>query len=258
MISKKLVILSILLFSMLLSFEFQNISGNSIFVSFIKKYSENEFYHKDNSKCNELDPIFVMGQRFKRNPINFCKGNNSQHICFQSSKFNYYNKLYRFPYGVICLMKNVVIDPSKSLQSNLTYKGPIDKLTRGFPILFKEFFNINCENNFVRENYSKLYVNYFNSWNYNYNDESINIEELSKGKTVFFISRNEDSPNIFHGFSEIVNCLSIMYILDLKPEDIQIVFLESMNLDKEPLYDLYTNIISRGNKPIYIRDLDYK
>ena len=31
-----------------------------------------------------------------------------------------------------------------------------------------------------------------------------------------------------------------------------------MNLDKELLYDLYTNIMSSGNKPIYIRDLNYK
>ena len=55
-------------------------------------------------------------------------------------------------------------------------------------------------------------INYFNSWNYNFNDERKNIEELSKGKTVFFISRNEGSPNLFHGFSEIINFLSIMYI----------------------------------------------
>ena len=31
-----------------------------------------------------------------------------------------------------------------------------------------------------------------------------------------------------------------------------------MNLDIQLLYDLYTNIISRVNKPIYIIDLNYK
>ena len=49
-----------------------------------------------------------------------------------------------------------------------------------------------------------------------------------------------------------------MYIFKLNPKDIQIIFLESMILKNEPLYDLYTNMISRKNKPIYIRNLKKK
>ena len=81
---------------------------------------------------------------------------------------------------------------------------------------------------------------------------------LSPGKTILFISRNQDSPNIFHGLSEIINVLCIMYLFNLKPENIQIIFLESMRLQDDPFYELYKNIISRGGKPIFIKDLKQK
>lgn len=255
---KKSNLLSIIIFLIVLSFEFIKINETSLYNDFKKKYLKNEFYNKNNKKCNKFDPIYVMSQRFKKYPINICQNEDSQHICFQSSKYDLYNKLYRFPYGLICVMKNFVLDPSKSLYTNLTYKGPIDKIARGAPILLNGFFHINCEKKFNRKNYSKLYINYLNSWNYFDNEDNIDLEELAPEKTVFFISRNEDSPNLFHGFSEIINSLSVMYLLDLKPEEIQIIFLESIFLNNEPLLDIYTNLISRGNKPIYIRDLNKK
>ena len=253
--TKKSILLSVITSVLILSFLIINIHKNQLYTEFINKYINNEFYHKENSKCNQLDPIYILIQRFKRNPFIICKNNNSQHICFQSSKYNYYNKLYRFPYGVICLMNNFVIDPSQSLQTNITYKGPIDIINRGSPILSKGFFNMKCEENYIHNNFSKLYTNYFNSWNYTYFFEKGEVEELAPGKTVFFISRNEDSPNLFHGLSEFINSLSIMYLFDLKPEDIQIIFLESMLFNNEPLLDFYSNIISKDNKPIYIRNL---
>ena len=54
------------------------------------------------------------------------------------------------------------------------------------------------------------------------------------------------------------NSLSMLYLFNLNPEDIQIVFLESMIFNEEPFYDIYTNIISRGSKPIYIKNLNKK
>ena len=251
-------LISIILFLIIISSEIININDNPLYEILNKKYVNNEFYKKENEKCNNLDPIYVMSQRFKKYPINICKKEDSQHICFQSSKYDFYNKLYRFPYGLICIMKNFIMDPSKSVKTNLIYKGPIDKISRGAPILLKGFFSINCEKKFNRKNYSKLYKTYFDSWNYSDNKENIDFEELAPNKTVFFISRNEDSPNLFHGFSEIINSLSVIYLLDLKPEEIQIIFLESMFLINDPLYDLYTNLISRGKKPIYLRDLNKK
>ena len=44
--------------------------------------------------------------------------------------------------------------------------------------------------------------------------------------------------------------------MDLKPENIKIMFLESIIFKNENLYVLYTNIISPGNKSIYLRDLN--
>ena len=90
------------------------------------------------------------------------------------------------------------------------------------------------------------------------NENIHKYEEFAPGKIVFFISRNQDSPNLFHGSSEIINALSIMYLFNLKPEDIQIIFLESMILVNDPFYDIYANLISRGNKPVFIRDLNKK
>ena len=49
-----------------------------------------------------------------------------------------------------------------------------------------------------------------------------------------------------------------MELFDLNPENIQIIFLESMTLNNDPFYDLYKNIVSRGGDPIYIRNLKKK
>lgn len=70
--------------------------------------------------------------------------------------------------------------------------------------------------------------------------------------------RNQDSSNLFHGTSELINAVSIMNLLNIKPEDIQIVFLQSIIIINDPLYDLYEKIVSRGGKPIHIRNLKKK
>ena len=154
-------------------------------------------------------------------------------------------------------MENIVLDPLKSNHTNIIYKGPVDKIYKGCPILSKGFLNIKCKYKNDLKNYSSLYDNYFKSWNYDY-DNNEELEELAKGKTIFFISRNQDSPNIFHGMSELINTISIMDLFGLSPENIQIIFLESMFLNNDPFYDLYKNIVSRGGKPIFIRNLKKK
>ena len=113
-------------------------------------------------------------------------------------------------------------------------------------------------------NYNRIYNNYFKSWKYyKHNKELINQhenlkKELSPGKTVFILSRNQDSPNLFHGGSEFISAFSLMNILNLKPENIQVLFLESMKFNNDPFYELYKNIISRGGEPIHIRNLNKK
>ena len=50
----------------------------------------------------------------------------------------------------------------------------------------------------------------------------------------------------------------MMYLFNLKPENIQVIFLDSMTINDDPFYDIYKNIISRGGKPIYIKNLKKK
>ena len=210
----------------------------------------------NNTYCDNLDPIKIFNKRLERKPIIICQNKKSNHICYQNSN-NYYNNIFFFKNGVICKMENIVLDPSKSKHTNIIYKGPVDKKYGGSPILSKGFLNIKCKNKKNLEKYSNLYKSYFRSWNYDYNNSG-NLEELAKGKIIFFMSRNQDSPNIFHGGSELINAISIMELFHLNPENIQIIFLESMTFNNDPFYDLYRNIVSKGGEPIYIKNLKKK
>ena len=241
-----------------ISLFFKGIIKSPIYMKIYSKFINDNFLREENMDCDKFDPIYLMGERFKKNPIIICNSKKSKHICYQNSKYNNYNKLAKSKYGVICKSQNIILDPLKSKQTNYTYKGPIDKINRGAPILSKGFFNMKCNINKNLWGYNSIYNNYFESWDYQYEIETEDIKELSPGKTILFISRNQDSPNIFHGLSEIINVLSIMYIFNLKPENIQIIFLESMTLKDDPLYILYKDMLSRGGKPLYIRDLKEK
>ena len=210
----------------------------------------------NNTYCDNLDPIKIFSLRLESKPITICQNKKSKHICYQNSK-GYYNKNFFFKNGVICKMENIVLDPSKSKKTKIIYKGPVDKNYRGSPILSKGFLNIKCVNKKELEKYNSIYKSYFRAWNYDYNNNE-KLEELAKGKIIFFISRNQDSPNIFHGGSELINAISIMELFHLNPENIQIIFLESMTFNNDPFYDLYRNIVSRGGVPIYIKNLKKK
>ena len=253
--AKKNVLILILI---LLLFLLKDFAKSSLYNYIYQKLQENDFLNKENKNCNKYDPVFLMAERFKKYPVTICNNEESNHICYQNSKFSYYNRISRIKYGVICLSHDFILDPSKSNQSNYIYKGPIDKLNRGSPILFKGFFNMKCQiKNRFKKNHM-IYNNYFQAWNYSSEINDKDIKELAPGKTIFFISRNQDSPNIYHGISEIINAISIMYLLDLNPEDIQVVFLESMELKNDPFFDLYKLIISRGGEPIHIKSLNKK
>ena len=103
-----------------------------------------------------------------------------------------------------------------------------------------------CDNNSLSllQGYNVMYETYFSGWDYKCDNcsDSESYEELAPDKTIFFISRNQDSPNLYHGGSEFINALSLMYLLNLDPEDIQIIFLESMVINDDPFYDLYSNL----------------
>jgi len=241
--SKKLFII---LISFIFIFKFNKLNINN----------QNENNKEIDKKCYELDPIFLFEKRLNNTPKKICKNGDSEHICYINN-----NNMFSHKNGVLCIMKNIILDPSKSKQSGLTFNnGPSDFHNFGFPILSKGFFNMKCNNPENLNNINMHYVRYFNSWNYEYNDDKEKIEELSPGKTIFFISRNQDSPNIFHGNSEIINVISMMNLFNLKPENIQVIFLESIeiNINNDPFYDIYKNIISRGGEPIHIKNLKNK
>ena len=216
---------------------------------------DNFFNNNDNNEiqCNDLDPINMLDKRLKEKKI-ICENGSSKHICYQN-----HDETFAVQNGVICIMKDIILDPSNWKHGGFIYKGPVDQSNKGCPILSKGFFNMKCKKPKQLEIYNQIYDIYFKSWNYRYNSKKNKKEkELAPGKTIFFISRNQDSPNLYHGGSEFINALSLVYLLKLKPENIQVVFLESITINDDPFYDLYKNIISRGGEPIYIKNLTTK
>ena len=155
-----------------------------------------------------------------------------------------------------CIIKNAIIDKYNWKEDNLIYKGPVDKSGNfGFPLLSKGFFNMECNYTNEEKDYNNLYKRYIDAWNYNESLNIENIEELSPNKTIFLLSRNQDSPNLFHGMSELLNAYVIMHLLNIKSSNIQVLFLDSMLFKDDPLYYFYKNIISNGTEPLFIRNL---
>ena len=214
---------------------------------------------KENSdpRCNQIDPIYMFSKRLEAKPIILGQNGDSKHICYQDN-----NRLFRLKNGVFCKMENIVLDPSKWRDTSLIYHGPVDFKDRGCPLLSKGFFNMKANN--ANSNFGKrieAYKYYFNGWNYDYNDNDDNtLEELAPGKIIFFLSRNQDTPNLFHGGSEFINALSLIYLLKLDPKDIQVIYLESLEIkiNNDPFYELYKNLVSRGGEPFHIRTLKKK
>jgi hypothetical protein len=237
----------------------KKINRNSVYkIDEIYKNIESYEIKHNKMECNALDPINIFKKRLTSTSTILCSNDDSNHICFKDG-----NDLFVARNGASCEFKNVIIDPSKWRADNNIYKGPMDPNNRGCPLLSEGFFNIQCKSG-EKNNYSGydfIYNNYFNGWNYeykNYEKEKEQLEELAPGKTVFFISRNQDSPNLYHGGSEFVNALAIMYLMNLNPKDIQIVFLESILIMDDPFYDLYKELIGRGGEPIHIKNLTKK
>ena len=227
-----------------------NKDKNFLFISKFKK--EYKSPQNQNPRCQELDPINLFNNRLQSPSKVICKSSKSQHICYLNK-----NTIYAGGKGVICKMNNIILDPSKWNPGGYTYKGPVDKDKKGMPNLSKGFFSMKCDNESALTDYAKMYNAYFDGWEYiKNNSDTATYEELAPGKTIFFLSRNQDSPNLYHGGSEFINALSLMYLFNLEPENIQIVFLESMTINDDPFYDLYSNLIGRGGKPIYPKNLD--
>ena len=222
-------------------------------------YEKYKNLNLENTTCNILDPIKVFEERLKNTPIEICNEKNTKHICY-TNKPGYYSDILLNKNGTICYSENIVIDPSKGKLSGLIYKGPVDKNNFGYPLLSKGFFNTKCKQNKVDFEFNKYCKFYENAWNYDYDIEKENeiLEELAPNKTVLLLSRSQDSPNLFHGNCEIINVISVLYLFNLPPEQVRVLFLESIEIPQDPFLDLYKNMISKGGEPIHFKNLTKK
>lgn len=207
--------------------------------------------------CQNNDPMWKFHERVHFDPYYLCKNKNSTHFCYKNTLNG-----YQINNGVVCVMRNFILDPSKWQKDNSKYTEQNDYKYNNFPLISNGFFNIECEEENKNSDFNKIYDYYFNSWNYSLiNNDIINTEEkyeeLAPEKIIFFINRNYDSKNIFNFFLAFLNTFSLMKTYVLNPEDIRVVFLESVDI-KDPLYILYEELISRGGSPINIGNLSKK
>ena len=122
----------------------------------------------------------------------------------------------------------------------------------------KGFYSTKCDKTNKIDGYGFRYQQYFNAWDYELKENMKEIEELAPGKTIFLLSRNNNSPNMYHGGCEVINAVALMYLLNLKPEDIQVLFLESHEMKLDPFYDMYKVLISRGGNPMHVKNIKKK
>ena len=124
-----------------------------IIVHLIFKAIDNfQFEWENKNMCMEKDPIWMFDERLEVERDIICKSINATHFCYKNTLDNYQSDK-----GVICKMKNFTLDPSKSLNSNITYKGPIDRIKKGSAILSKGFFSMKCDAKKRFKKYSSLY-----------------------------------------------------------------------------------------------------
>ena len=219
-----------------------------------------QFIWENEEVCQNKDPTWKFHERVAVEPDYLCKSKNTVHFCYK----NILND-YNINNGIVCTMRNFILDPSKWEKDNTTYTytSQNDSIYKNIPLISNGLFNINCETEKKISDYNKIYDFYFNAWNYTLvsNYSIINEEkfiELAQEKIIFFISRNYDSQNVFYSFLGFLNVFSLMKTYILNPEDIRVVFLESIEIDNDPFYDFYKELVSRGGKPIHISKLDKK
>ena len=157
-----------------------------------KKYN-NPFIPQGKNKCDKYDPYNLFQIRFKSEPIYLCKSDDLEHLCHVN-----HNAFSIFKKGVSCQMKNFILNTSnwKPEQEEDTY---MDSMDINNTFLLKGFFKMKCEEKGKIDYFNIKYNKYFESWDYNSDskDDKMtgeNIEELAPNKTIFFISRNKDSP----------------------------------------------------------------
>ena len=139
-------------------------------------------------------PILMLRTRIKSKPVKICDNDLSKHICYKNSNTNI-NSQFATKDGVICTIENFIIDPSKWVLEDEA-DSPKNK---GAPLLSKGFYSTKCDKTNKIDGYGFRYQQYFNAWDYEFKENMKEIEELAPGKTIFLLSRNNNSPNMYHG-----------------------------------------------------------
>lgn len=228
-------------------------------ITFFYCFFEYIYLKRNYKSCKNLDPFTVEKKILNSKPIVLCKSESTEHICFKNNF-----PFFAYGNGVICMMKNFFLNFSNwKLDGYIyDYHGPINNKTLGQALISYGFFKIQCNIKGNISNFNPIYDKYFNSWEYILNSQSkneiYNKNELCPGKVLFIINRNQDSPNLLIGGAGFINAFSLMHLLRIKPENIQVLFLESMIINNDRFYNLFKNIISRGGNPLYARNLDNK
>ena len=54
---------------------------NPFYKDIYNKLIRDNFFRKENMNCDEFDPIVLMAERFKKDPVIICESEESIHIC---------------------------------------------------------------------------------------------------------------------------------------------------------------------------------
>ena len=84
----KLFLISFYILSIFLVIHFKHFWINPIYNTIFKRFINDNFFRNENMICDKFDPIFLMGERFKKKPIILCNDKESKHICYHNSKYN--------------------------------------------------------------------------------------------------------------------------------------------------------------------------
>ena len=153
----KIMIIFCFLF-LLIFFNFKLVKIKKIFNNNYRRYEKYEKNYIGNSTCHLLDPINIFDVRLKNGPIEICNQKNTKHICYINPR-GFYNDIFANKDGVLCIMENIVLDPSKLVQTNFVYNGPVDSQNKGFPVLSKGFLNTKCTPNEINFKFMNLFIN---------------------------------------------------------------------------------------------------
>ena len=106
-------------------------------------YQKYEQGFNGNSIYYKLEPIHFFEERLKNEPIEICNEKETKHICYIIPKVHY-SIIFGVNEDFLCLMENIVLDPSKFIETNFVYNVCVDKKIIPFLFYLKDFLILNA------------------------------------------------------------------------------------------------------------------